>query len=114
MYSMWTASGAVYPVSGLSGESLRGQAAAPVRAEGAAMKSGRQREPRIIDPACHPRPDVCLRVAAAFLNVDPRTLKTRIVRGDLTAYIDGGVYRISVKRLAAYKRYHTDEGIDAA
>lgn len=76
------------------------------------MKSRRQQA--LIDPSTYPRQDVCLKVAAAYLGVDPRTLRDRIGRGHLTAYTDGRVYRISVAKLAAYKHYHTEEGIDAA
>lgn len=78
------------------------------------MRSGRRPEPRIVDPATHPTPDVCLRVAAAFLRCDTRTLRRRILDGHLTAYRDGAVYRISVRALAEYKTYHTEAGIDAA
>ena len=70
-------------------------------------------QPRITDPSNHPTRDVCLRVAAEFLGMDHRTLKSRIKKGHITAYNDGRVYRVSVSRLAAYKQYHTDEGTDA-
>lgn len=78
------------------------------------MKTGRKPEPRILDPHTHPRPDVCLEVAAAFLGCDPRTLRGRIADGHITAYKDQGVYRIAVRALVAYKQFHTEAGTDAA
>jgi len=67
-----------------------------------------------VDPASYPKPDAGLTVAAEFLGCDPRTLRRRIESGHLTAYRDGGVYRISVRALVAYKHFHTESGIDAA
>lgn len=75
--------------------------------------SGR-RPSRIVDPATHQPREVCLTVAAEFLGCSPRTLKQRIKDGRITAVHHENVYKISVSRLVAYKRYHTEEGTDAA
>jgi excisionase family DNA binding protein len=69
------------------------------------MKSGRRKEPWIQNPATHPRRAVCLRVAAHFLDVDERTLRSRLESGALPATRDGKVYRISVDDLV---RYHDE------
>lgn len=66
------------------------------------MKSTRRPEPRIQDPATHPRRVVCLRVAAAFLEINERTLRARIESGAIDARRDGKVYRISVDALVRY------------
>jgi excisionase family DNA binding protein len=64
----------------------------------------RRMEPRIVDPATHPRRAVCLQVAAEFLEVDARTVRARIESGELAAERDGKVYRIAVAALVAYRR----------
>lgn len=66
------------------------------------MKSGRRKEPWIQNPATHPRRRVCLRVAAHFLDVDERTLRSRVESGAIEAQRDGKVYRISVDELVRY------------
>ena len=66
----------------------------------------RRKEPRIVDPATHPRSSVCLRVAAEFLGMDARTLKARIERGDLPVFVDGKVYRIELQDLISYQAAH--------
>lgn len=66
------------------------------------MRRTRQ-APRIIDPETHPDRSVCLKVAAEFLGYDDRTLRLRIERGDLPAFVDGKVYRINVSDLVAYR-----------
>lgn len=58
---------------------------------------------RIEDPETHPDRSVCLRVAAEFLGYDDRTLRLRIERGDLPAFVDGKVYRINLSDLVAYR-----------
>lgn len=63
----------------------------------------RKREERIKDPATHPKSSVCLKVAAEFLGMDDRTLRVRIERGDLPAFVDGRVYRINLDDLIAYQ-----------
>jgi excisionase family DNA binding protein len=68
------------------------------------MNRGRRSEPRIVDPATHPRRTVCLRVAAEYLEIDERTLQTRIDDGKLKAFRDGRVCRIEVVELVAYLR----------
>jgi excisionase family DNA binding protein len=64
----------------------------------------RRAEPRIVDPVTHPRRSVGLGVAAAFLEVSPRTVKARIDAGKLCAYRDGRIYRIALSDLLRYKR----------
>jgi hypothetical protein len=66
------------------------------------MRTGRQKEPRIIDPRSHPRTHVGLRVAAAYLGLDERTVRARIESGELDAVVDKRVYRISVGDLMLY------------
>jgi hypothetical protein len=66
------------------------------------VRKPRQREPRIVDPRTHPKSSVCLAVAAEFLGIDTRTLKTRIDLGKLPAWRDEKVYRINIDDLIAY------------
>lgn len=68
----------------------------------------RRAEPRIVDPATHPRRSVCLRVAAEFLEIDERTLRARIEDGKLDAFRDGKVYRIALPDLVAYRSARQD------
>lgn len=63
----------------------------------------RKREPRIIDPAIHPRPLVNLAVAAAFLDVDRRALNHFIASGRIPAYASGRMRRVKVTDLVAFK-----------
>jgi excisionase family DNA binding protein len=62
----------------------------------------RRAEPLITDPSAHPRSSVCLRVAARYLGLNERTVRARIEQGDLPAWRDGKVYRITVQDLQAY------------
>lgn len=64
----------------------------------------RRAHPRIVDPTKHPRPFVCLRVAAEYLGLDERTVRARIEEGRLHGTRDGKVYRIAVAALMAYER----------
>lgn len=64
----------------------------------------RRAEPRIVDPATHPRREVGLRVAAEYLGLDERTVRARIEEGRLPAYRDGKVYSISIADLVQYDR----------
>lgn len=73
-----------------------------------------RRPDRISDPYTHQPQEVCLRVAAEYLGCSPRTLKRLIRDGCITALHYDNIWRISVLKLAAYKRYHTEEGTDAA
>lgn len=68
------------------------------------MKGYRRAEPRIIDPATHPRREVCLRVGAKFLGLDERTLRARIESGVIAAKRDGKIYRIAVEALVRYEQ----------
>jgi excisionase family DNA binding protein len=67
-------------------------------------RHARRAEPRIVDPATHPRSSVCLAVAAEFLGLDVRTVRARIENGSLPAYRDDKVYRIALADLLAYDR----------
>lgn len=69
----------------------------------AVSRRPRRQEQRITDPATHPKSSVCLKVAAEFLGMDDRTLKARIERGDLPAFVDGKVYRINLQDLIEYQ-----------
>jgi excisionase family DNA binding protein len=59
---------------------------------------------RIVDPVTHPDRVVCLEVAAEFLGLDARTVRSRIESGELVALVDGKVYRIELGDLLAYDR----------
>lgn len=63
---------------------------------------GRRPEPRIAHLATHPRKTVGLKVAAEYLEIDERTLRARIDRGDIDALCDERVIRIDVDSLRAY------------
>lgn len=67
------------------------------------MAKPKRAEPRISDPTTHPRRNVCLRVAAEFLDIDERTLKGYIISGDLESFRVGRVYRIPVYALVAFR-----------
>lgn len=60
-------------------------------------------EPRLVDPATHPRRSVGLKVGADFLGMGERTLRRRIEEGLIPAYRDGKLYRIKVRELVRYK-----------
>ena len=62
----------------------------------------RRAEPRIVDPATHPRASVCLAVAAEWLGMDARSLLARIEDSRIPARRDGRIYRIDVSALVAY------------
>lgn len=66
-------------------------------------RGGRRPEPRIVDPATHPRDSVCLSVAADYLGLDHRTVLARIEDRKLKAVRDGKVYRIAVSDLVSYR-----------
>jgi excisionase family DNA binding protein len=74
-------------------------------------RGGRRAEPRIVDPATHPRKRVGLRVAALFLDVDERTMRARIETGEIPAWRDGRVYRIEVSDLVRYRARRVGWGI---
>lgn len=67
-------------------------------------KKNNRKPPRIVDPATHPQSSVCLLVAAEFLGIDARTLRTRIDLGKIPAYRDEKVYRINLSDLIAYQQ----------
>lgn len=68
------------------------------------MSRPRRPEPRIVDPATHPRKLVSLVVAAAFLECDRRTLNKYIKLGML-AYEDRATRRkIAVAELVAFQQ----------
>lgn len=66
------------------------------------MSHRRRADPRIVNIDTHPRPIVCLRVAAAFLHLDERTVRARIEDGRLPAVRDGKAYQIALSDLRAY------------
>lgn len=63
-----------------------------------------RRESRIVDPATHPRRYVSLRVAAAWLEIDPRTLNKYLDSGLLEFEWFDRRRRIAVAELVAYER----------
>ena len=63
----------------------------------------RKAEPRIVDPATHPRPFVSLTVAAAFLEIDRRALNHFIAAGRLLAYPRGRMRQVKVADLTVFK-----------
>lgn len=62
----------------------------------------RYAEPHITDIDNHSRDHVGLSIAAAFLELDERTVRNRFDDHLLEGYRDGKVYRISVASLKAY------------
>lgn len=66
-------------------------------------RGGRTREPRIVNPLTHPRSSVCLTVAAEFLGIDKRTLRSRIANGDLRAWRMNKTYRVEMADLLAFR-----------
>lgn len=72
----------------------------------------RRAEPRIVDPATHQRTDVCLAVAAAFLEMDRRALNHYIAAGCVRAPWRGRRRRVAVVDLVALKsRLESGQGI---
>ncbi len=65
-------------------------------------RRGRRPEPRIEDIDTHPRAQVGLAVAAAFLGIDERTVRARIDDGRIKGFRDGKVYRIPLGELQRY------------
>lgn len=64
--------------------------------------SGRRPEPRIVNIETHPRAQVGLAVAAAFLGLNERTVRARIDDGRIQGYRDGKAYRIPLVELQRY------------
>lgn len=67
------------------------------------MSPRRHAEPRILDLATHPRRFVSLRVAAAYLEVDRKTLNKYIDCGSLAAIWFGRRRKIAVREIAAFE-----------
>jgi excisionase family DNA binding protein len=65
-------------------------------------RTGRRREPRIIDLATHPRDQVSIQVAAEYLGLDVRTVKARMDDGEIDGHVDGRRWRIPLESLRAY------------
>lgn len=65
-------------------------------------RGDRRAEPRIVDPATHPRSSVCLAVAAEFLKISERTLRARAEEGRIPAIVDGRVWRFALSDIIAY------------
>lgn len=63
----------------------------------------RRIEPRIVDPTNHPRRYVSLRVAAIYLEVDPRTLGKFLDAGTLPYSEHGRRRRIAVADIVAFE-----------
>lgn len=80
-----------------------------------ARSNGHRRriEPRIVDPKTHPRTYVGIRVAAEFLEVDPKTLAVWLDNGELEFQQLPRTRRIAVSELVAFtertrvRRRHT-------
>jgi excisionase family DNA binding protein len=63
----------------------------------------RRAEPRILDPATHPRRYVSLRVAAVYLELDEKTLRKLIDNDELPYSRFGDRRKIEVKELVAFE-----------
>jgi len=63
----------------------------------------RRQEPRIVDPATHPRRYVSLRVAAIYLELDPRTLGKFLDAGTLPYSEHGRRRRIAVADIVMFE-----------
>lgn len=63
----------------------------------------RRPAPRIVDPQTHPRRYVSLRVAAIYLEVDPRTLDKYLQAGALAFNQFGQRRKIAVADLVAFE-----------
>lgn len=71
----------------------------------------RRPEPRIVDPATHPRRHVSLVVAAAYLEVDRKTLNKWLDAGMLSFEDRGSRRRIAVAELVDFEaRQHRPAG----
>lgn len=64
----------------------------------------RRAEPRIVDPATHPRRYVSLRVAAAYLEVSPRTLHNYLDERLIDFMEFGRRRKIAVAELVAFEQ----------
>jgi excisionase family DNA binding protein len=64
----------------------------------------RGREPRILDPATHPRRYVSLVVAAAYLEIDRKTLEKLLQAGKLAYEHRGRRRKIAVSELVDFER----------
>lgn len=73
------------------------------------MRRTRTKDARITDPATHPRKFVSLTVAAAFLEVDRKTLSTWLANRDLAFMWFGRRRKIAVAELVAYQQRQTVE-----
>ena len=60
--------------------------------------------PRLVDPATHPRRYVTLGAAAAYLEIDRRTLHKYLDEGLLPSVRYNGRRRLEVAELAAFER----------
>lgn len=67
------------------------------------MKSGRQKEPRIVDPETYPRRFVSLRVAAIYLEIDVKTLDKFLAAGLLEYVRYGSRRKVAVSELVAFQ-----------
>jgi excisionase family DNA binding protein len=63
-----------------------------------------RREPRIVDPATHPRRYVSLRVAAIYLEVDRRTLNKWIDERLIIATQFGRRRKIATQEIVAFEQ----------
>jgi hypothetical protein len=63
----------------------------------------RRSEPRIVDPATHPKRSVSLRVAAVYLEVDEKTLRKWLLNGLLSYRKVGRVWKIAVSEIIAFE-----------
>ena len=69
-----------------------------------ATRRRRRAEPRIVDPATHPRRYVCLAVAAAYLEMDRRTLNNCIAEGLVAVTQFGRRRKVAVAELVRFER----------
>lgn len=69
------------------------------------LKRPRKAEPRIVDPATHPRAWVNLSVAAHFLEMDRRALIAYIDEGRLTVEYKGRRRKAHVDELVRFKAW---------
>lgn len=61
-----------------------------------------RRQQPLIDPSTDRRQTVNLKIAAQFLDMDPRTVRSRVDEGALEGWRDGKVYRVRVASIRAY------------
>jgi excisionase family DNA binding protein len=64
----------------------------------------RRAEPRIVDPATHPRRYVSLRVAAAYLEVNEKTLAKYLASGQIAFTQFGSRRKLRVDDLVAFEQ----------